>query len=56
MSNLPILAGIELVKLLLLLAFQEAQRANMTQAEIDEAFQIALAKFKENRPNKIPDV
>ena len=51
-----IMAGTEIVKMLIMLAFQVARRENMTQDEIEVAYQEALMKFLGNDPNKIPDV
>lgn len=55
-NETAVLAGVEIVKMLLMLALQEARRANMTQEEIEAQFEVALIQFMENDPNKIPEV
>jgi hypothetical protein len=55
-NETAIIAGIELVKMLLMLAMQEARRANLTPEQLELAFSESLAQFNANDPNKIPEV
>ena len=55
-NEAAMLAGVELVKFFIMLALQEARRANMTPDEIDKAMTDAYLQFKENDPEKIPEV
>ena len=55
-EDIAILGGIELVKLILMLALQEAQRSNMTLEQIEAAFVNAKERFNLSDPDRIPDV
>ncbi len=48
--------GVEVAKALILLALQEAAKAGMSLAEIDKLYQKEKAEFRENNPDKIPDL
>jgi hypothetical protein len=55
-TEMAITGGIELIKLLIVLAMQESQRAKMTPEQIAQAFSEAKLEFLANRPDNIPDV
>ena len=56
LPNVAITGGVELVKFFLILAMQEARRANMTPDEIEAAYNMAKMQFEMKDPGEIPDV
>ena len=46
----------EVAKLLIMMAFQQMQRAGMTPAEIEKLYLQERLKFLASDPSKIPDV
>ena len=54
-TQVAVAVGSEVVKLLLQLAIQQAQRANMTAFQIEELYTGELNKFNGYDPGAIPD-
>jgi len=48
--------GVEVVKMLVVLAFQEARKAGMTLAELTALYESEKTKFRANKPDNIPDI
>lgn len=56
MAELPIAAGLEVLKLLLRAVFEYAHLSGMSSEELEKAYQEEYTKFMENDPNDLPDV
>lgn len=55
MEEIAVMAGVEVVKLLINLALQQASKSQMTQAQLEELYKGEKEKFLTNDPNLIPD-
>lgn len=56
MSNGAIVGGVELAKLILQLYFAYMEQQNKTAEESEALYQSEGEKFKENRPESLPDL
>ncbi len=56
MGGEAIVAGAEVVKLLLILAFQTARRAKMAPEELDKLYTDTRVKFLASEPEAIPEL
>lgn len=56
MAEVPITAGLEVLKLLLRAVFEYAHLTGMSAEEVEKAYQEEYRQFMENDPNELPDV
>ena len=56
MAELPIAAGLEVLKLLLRAVFEFTRLSGMSTEELEKTYQEEYAKFMANDPDDLPDV